>query len=291
MFVVKEHLAYSEDCFDRPERPGNKDLCMAVDFDSLPAQFGKGMIRIVMDGMSQGQGKEAVETAAPSLYLNLAGELMLISREMSREVESIGESEADGAEMFIRDYLQRRMEDVLLDSLRITNGILRRSADAHAYCTVSVAVVFHRYLFTANMGDSPIFLLDLSDEKSMLEPMYHMDNEAGFMMDRGQLTEEEALHSHHQNALLRYLGAESRDMLEDGNINFRMTPLPESFLLLLGSDGALSQLSRREMTALLRNSLDEGKSLRQILKELKREVGATGSDDDFTLFMDLVATD
>lgn len=291
MFVVKEHLAYSEDCFDRPARPGNKDLCMAVDFDSLPAQFGKGMIRIVMDGMSQGRGKEAVELAAPSLYLNLAGELMLLSREMSREVEDIGESETEGAEAFIRDYLQRRMEEVMLNSLRVTNGILRRSTEENAYCTVSVAVVFHRYLFTANLGDSPIFLLDLSDEKSLLAPMYHMDNEAGYRMDRGELTEEEALHSEYQNALLRFLGYESRDMLEDGNINFRMTPLPESFLLLLGSDGALSQLSRQQMTELLRNNLEAGVSLRQILKEFKREVGATGSDDDFTLLMDLVATD
>lgn len=291
MFVVKEHLAYSEDCFDRPERPGNKDLCMAVDFDSLPAQFGKGMIRIVMDGMSQGRGKEAVETAAPSLYLNLAGELMLISREMAREVETIGESGAEGAEVFICDYLRRRMEKVMLDSLRITNGILRRSSDDQAYCTVSVAVVFHRYLFTANLGDSPIFLLDLSEEGSLLEPLYHMDNQAGTMIDRGELTEEDALHSDYQNALLRFLGYESRDMLEDGNIHFRMTPLPESFLLLLGSDGALSQLSRREMTALLRRNLEERRSLRQILKELKREVGATGSDDDFTLLMDLVASD
>ena len=302
MFEIKKHLAYSEDCFERPHRPGNRDVCICADFDSLPAQFGKGMVRIVMDGMSQANGKEAVEAAAPSLYLHLIGELMRLSRELSGKAEEIGSRMSAG--ISIREYLEGRMRGILLDGIRTTNNILRCSPGGKAYCTVSVAVIFHRYLFTANMGDSPILLLDRTAPEPELLPLYDMDNEAGRKIAMGELTEEEALHSEYQNGLLRFLGFEKRDLLEDENIHFRMTLLPASFVLLLGSDGALAQLPRAEMAAMLVKHLNampvkqqgdeepnDDDPLREFLDELKQAVEETGSDDDFTLLADWVVSD
>lgn len=289
MFEIKEHLSYSEDCFERPEKPGNWDMCICADFDSKPAQFAKGMLRIALDGISQGNGKAAVEEAAPALYMNLAGELMRLSRELSRTVEDIGSRASAG--ISIREYLDGQMRKVLLDSIRSANKVLRDSLEEQTYCTVSVAVVFHRYLFTCNVGDSPILLMDRSAPEPELIPLYEMDNLAGEKIARGELTEETALHSKYQNGLLRFLGYEPRDILEDENIHFRMTPLPESFVLLLGSDGALAQLPRREMAAMLDRHLNEGSSLREFMEELKEAVKKTGSNDDFTLIMDLVVAD
>lgn len=289
MFEIKEHLAYSEDCFERPDKPGNRDLCICADFDSLPAQFGKGMVRIVMDGMSQGRGKEAVEMAAPVLYMNLVGELMRISRELSQKAEDIG-SRADVG-LSIREYLYGQMRKILLDSIRAANKVLRDGLETETYCTVSVAVVFHRYLFTANVGDSPILMMDRTSPEPELVPLYDMDNMAGKMIARGELTEEAALHSDYQNGLLRFLGFERWDILEDENIHFRMTLLPESFVLLLGSDGALAQLHRRDMAAMLDRHLNDGSSLREFMDELKLAVKQTGSKDDFTLLVDSVIAD
>lgn len=290
MFEIQKHLAYSEDCFERLHRAGNQDLCISADFDSLPAQFGKGAIRIVMDGMSEGHGKEAVETAAPSLYLNLVGELMRISRELSRTVENIG-SRADSG-LSIREYLEQNMHRVLLDSIRKANHTLRRSPDSCAHCTVSIAIIFHRYLFTANLGDSPILLMDLADYEPELRPLYKMDNEAGKKIDNGELTEEEALHTEYQNGLLRFLGFERWDLLEeDENIHFKMTRLPEAFVLLLGSDGALAQLPRAEMAQMLERHIKNDNDFQGFLEELKQAVHEAGSDDDFTLLMDLVVSD
>ena len=289
MFEIQKHLAYSENCFERPHKPGNRDLCICTEFDSLPSQFGKGMIRIVMDGISQGHGKEAVEAAAPSLYLNLAGELMRISRELSLTAEEIGSRAGTGPS--IGQFLKEQMHRVLLDSLRKANQTLRRLPEDSTYCTVSIAVLFHRYLFTANLGDSPILLMDLSDPEPKLRSLYDMDNEAGAMITRGELTEEEALHSGYQNGLLRFLGFERWDILEDGNIHFRMTRMPESFVLLLGSDGALAQLPRPEMAQMLSRHLENDNCFQGFLEELKEAVHEAGSVDDFTLLMDLVASD
>lgn len=288
MFVVNEHLAYSEACFDRPGRPSNQDLCIAADFDSKPSYFGKGLIRIVMDGMSNGSGKEAVDAAAPSLYLNLAGKLMSVSRELSLYVEKAMEDPFK-TEQVIHDYLATRIRSVLLDSLRATNTILRYSPADKAYCTVSVAVVFHRCLYTANMGDSPIYLLDLADENAPLQPLFIADNQAGTKIARGEMTEEEALHSDYQNGLQRFLGYEPYDLLDDENIHFRVTKLPQSSLLLLGSDGALSQLLRRDMAEIIRSHLSDG--LPAIRDALIEHVGRSGSDDDFTLTIDWIETD
>lgn len=289
MFEILEHLRYSEDCFERPEKPGNRDLCICADFDSLPARFGKGAVRIVLDGMSQGYGKEAVEMAAPVLYGNLIGELMRVSRELSGRAEEIGSRMRAG--ISIREYLHEQLHAILLESIRAANKVLRRSAQSETYCTVSVAVMFHRYLFTANVGDSPIYLLDRTAPTPELLPLYDMDNMAGDMIARGELTEETALHTSYQNGLLRFLGYERWDILEDENIHFRMTPMPASFVLLLGSDGALAQLPRREMADLLDRHLNEEASLRDFMNELKRAVEKTGSDDDFTLLMDSVISD
>jgi len=88
VFTIKDHFEYSEACFKREPASQNQDLCICTDFSTLPTPYGKGTVRIVMDGMGQGDGKEAVEIAAQALLHHLTGQLALTSRSMADYLES-----------------------------------------------------------------------------------------------------------------------------------------------------------------------------------------------------------
>lgn len=285
MFIVKEHLEYCEACFEREGKPENRDLCICTDFSTLPAPYGKGLVRVVMDGMSNGDGKEAVEIAAQSLLHHLCGQLLRISRTMAEYIDTSVQNGLGGD--VIEQQLQEWIYGVIGDALAAADTALQESPYPKPYCTVSVAVVFHRHIFAANLGDSPIYLMDLAEQKRTLVPLFTCDNHAADLIQAGALTEETALHSVHASKLCQFLGY--REYSFSSLAHFAHAELPQSCILLLGSDGALSQLLRREMEAVILAHLDDG--LSAILEELQLLVGETGSTDDFTLVMDWIKTD
>lgn len=286
MFAIKDHYEYSAACFKRDDKPENRDLCICADFSLLPGEFGKCSVRIVMDGMSKGNGKEAVELAAPVLIHGLVGNLMNRCCEMARELE---DNEGAVWEQEIERTIRNTIFGCLFSSLKEANDTLCKSRYEEPHCTVSIAVIFHRHIFTANMGDSPIYLLDLSGESTELKPLFTCDNVAAEKINEGLLTEESALHSYYQSQVRRFLGCKKVDLLIDREIHFRVTELPCSGVLLLGSDGALSQLTRKEMGEIVSAYLSKG--LSAAARELNIRVGETGSRDDFTLTMDWIKAD
>ena len=285
MFVIKDHFEYSDACFARIRHPENRDLCICADFSTQPAEYGKGMVRVVMDGMSDGNGKEAVEIAAQSLMHHLLGKLIAASRPMAESIET-GilnglDSEALGQQ------LKDRIFGIIQAAFNAADNALRSSSYDKPNCTISVAVVFYRYLFTANMGDSPIYLLDLSAKASDLIPMFQCHNVAGESVAVGTMTEEEALHSRAASLLRVFLGCREYSLV--GYTHFAMTELPQRSILLLGSDGALAQLTKKTMASTLSAHYADG--LESAHEELQRLVEESGSVDDYTLVMDLIETD
>lgn len=287
MFRVNKHDEYSEACFERDDKPENRDLCISVDFNALPSEYGKGLIRIVMDGMSNGDGKEAVELAAPVLYQHLVGRMMTIGWELALYIEQCVQEHCE--EEVMLEHLRDVIGKVIFDGLDQANRALRQSSKPEPYCTISVAVVFYRHIYTANMGDSPIYLLDCRASEGELEPLFVCDNEAAELISFGALTEEEALHTEYQSRVRRFLGYKGYDLLENGEMHFRVTPLPRSCVLMLGSDGALSQLTRQSMAQAIRDNLPRG--LDNVREALQNMVEESGSVDDFTLLMDRIDLD
>ncbi len=287
MFYVKEHVEFSEACFERFQKPENRDLCISVDLNTLPSEYGKALIRIVMDGMTNADGKEAVELAAPMLYQYLIGPMMAVSRKLALYIEDCSENNLP--EDVILAHISNSIHAVLLDGLDRINRGLCNSSNPKPYCTISVAVVFYRHIYTANMGDSPIYLMDLNSESKELLPLFVCDNEAAELIAVGALTEETALHSQAQNHVRRFLGYKGRNLLEDSEIHFRVTPLPQTSVLLIGSDGALSQLTRRCMGKVIEDNIC--RDLDAVMQELQHMVEESGSVDDFTLLMDYIESD
>lgn len=285
MFIVKDHSEFCAACFERADKPENRDFLLCFDYQALPSPYGKGLIRIVMDGMSNADGKAAVEIAADALLHHLVGRLTELSRRMSSYIETSYENAVD--DDVIQERIRTWIFDIIRDALHSTNDVLCDSAYPRPYCTVSIAVVFHRHIYTANLGDSPIYLLNLSSAKQELVPLFVCDNTAGIRIAEGSLTEEAALHSSMASELQLFLGCREFDLVRDAH--YSCTPLPQSCILMLGSDGALAQLLRKDMAETVISHLGGG--LSAVQEELRLLVGESGSTDDFTLVMDRIESD
>ncbi len=285
MFLVKDHSEICEACFARPSKPENRDLLISCDLNTLPSPCGKVLVRVVMDGVSEADGKEAVEIAADTLLRQLVSRLTTLSRRMADQVTKGYEEGRDDAE--IQDQLQGWIYDILRDALYAANDALTSSEYPRPYCTVSIAVAFDRYLYSCNLGDSPIYLLNLSTPSAELTSLFRCGNTAGRKVAEGTMTEAEALHCREASQLELFLGCREYDLLDE--IYLSRTPLPQSCVLLLGSDGSLAQLPRQEMADAIRNHLDGG--LAAVQMELQSLVEESGSTDDFTLVMDRIESD
>lgn len=285
MFIIKDHSEICEACFERAGSLENKDLLICSDFNTLPIPYGKGMIRIVLDGMSHGDGKEAAQIAADSLLNHLVGRFLSLSRRMAALIEA--DYDDPVADSGIQERIHSWVFDILCDALHEANDALTASEYPRPYCTVSIAVVFHRHIYTANLGDSPIYLLNLASAEPTLTPLFVCDNEAGQEVANGKLTEEEALHSPQASMLNLFLGWRNDDLLADAH--YMHTPLPQSCILMLGSDGSLAQLLRSEMAHTVIHHLSGG--LSAVQEELRLLVGESGSTDDFSLVMDWIESD
>ncbi len=283
MFYIKNHFSYSDACFERKKGQDNWDMCFSMDFNSQPNSYGNFSLRVVMDGVSTEKGGRAVKIAFPAICRNLAGELAAASLELNALVEEAYTEEQE-------DENSRRIDDLLhkivLGSFQQTNDILRNN---NCMTTLSVAIFFNDWLFTANIGDSPIYLINLNKTPLQLQGIFTCQTVAQERIDSGRMSEEEAINSQYQSQVTEILGYCDEDdpnynMLDDKNINWKRTDIPLNGLLLMGSDGALSYQTKEAMARLVEENLING--LSAVCDAFKQQVRAAGGEDDFTLIID-----
>lgn len=263
MQIIKETVAFSH----THKRTENQDYCFSMLFDDAPDSNAKLSILCVMDGVSQANGGQAVKIAAKALRRKLA-ELL-----------------ADANELLNMDEETRTQE--IFRHLR--SAIC--SADSHLQAqqypdlrlatTISLAAVFDDAVYTANVGDSPIYLLKLSSEDGVLPtpvPLYQCQNKAGKAVEEGQMTEEEALTHDWSNYLYCNAGGKG---VQSTLIHTQRVFLGQSSIILLGTDGALSVFPKRHLVQLVDQYKQSG--LKTIIHKLFDDVKNSESTDNFTV--------
>lgn len=278
---MKTYLGETYAWSDKNRREVNEDLCGWIITGGAPDEVtneGKAAAFFVCDGVSDSHGAETVR---------------LVERYIRRGLARLVGDCYEFAEMdqITRDEeIALQMKDILLDV----------DAKLHPQwyygATASVAFVFGGWVYTANLGDSPIFLVrlnDLDEPKEELpenlrtiEKLYRCGNEAGKAVEDGAMSEEEALHSDLKDVLsVRVLG----DRPGSGAISTGKAVLGSNNLLLLGSDGALSVLAERELLEVIRDMLADG--LSEMNKELYRRIQADEeATDNYTLLAQVIRT-
>lgn len=246
------------------ERPENQDTCGYLVHEAADGNGDrKASVLFVADGVSNANGGQAAARIRK-----------VIRRPMTQLLfDAIDLTDLPEA---TRD---REIYEMLRDVITETDQALRPMG---TYCaTISIALVLGCYVYTANLGDSPIFLvtLDRDDLPVSLQEIYTCHNRAGEAVRAGWMTKEDALLDPLKNRLsTKVLGENpARD-----SIAMTKTGLEENNLLLLGSDGALSVLTEAELLDLIGENSESG--LAEINRGLFQRIQKIETaDDNYTL--------
>lgn len=244
----------------RHNRPENQDAYFYMNASAQPGREGRISIQAVLDGISSANGRESSRSALEAAYKPLASLLV----------------QAQDLALMDEDRQYALILDAMKSAVRRADSALRtRPGDNGS--TISIAVVFGGCVYTCNIGDSPIYLLKNPETEPMLRELFFSHNEAGIQVREGLLSPDDALHSPLKNHLCRALG-DARRIRED-EIPFFREPLGASNILLMGSDGALSVLTRNRMEALMLRA----HNMQNLVDQLYEDVQDSDSDDNFTV--------
>lgn len=191
---------------------------------------------IVADGMG---GKNAGEVASGLAVQSMRTDLHQALADQPRRGESAGLRERRGA--------------LLGEVVRRANQRILQAAQRDEHCrgmgtTVVAALLADEFVTVASVGDSRAYLL----RAGRLRQLTNDHSMAQELVQRGQLTEEQASRSRHQSVLTRALG-----MAPDMPVDVAHYDLAEGDLILLCSDGLTRMLPDREIEALLNQHRDD----------------------------------
>lgn len=262
MYEIKE-TAF---CSERHRRQINEDRAFCMNCDGAPDMKAKMSILAVLDGVSNSNGGQAAQMASCAMrpilaeLLGSAEELVLLDDE-SREGE---------------------IHRCMCNAIRAADRALRKaqSPGVEYGTTATLAVVFDDAIYTANVGDSPAYLIRVALNGAAADPisLFECHNMAGEAVRRGLMTEDAALTHGWRNSLTRMIGG---DGLSDGDIYTARVWIGQSDILLLGSDGALSVLTQSEMVEMVNHNFRRG--LKGFITDLYEAVQDSDSDDNFTV--------
>lgn len=252
-------------------RQNNQDGVICINIDDKPACERNLSLCIVFDGVSGSHGLEARKVAGKAVFAPVA-ELIFRLPELQAQP-------------------QEQQEQVILDALRqiiLAVDEALRFLPEHA-TTVSISAVFHGWCYTANVGDSPIYLITrdtveteedgerlVRKNVAQATPLFICHNRAGQYLRSGVLkNEEEALRSRDKNELLRC----ANGSLNASEIATHGVKLPQKSTLLIGSDGALAVMTSQEYADL---TLECG-SMQELIDLIYDGVKESSSRDNFTM--------
>lgn len=268
MLYAKDLVVFS----DRHKRPENQDCAFHLAFDGSPFPRSSMLIFAVLDGVSHSNGGVAAPIAAEAMRPRLA--------ELLGKADMLLQLDDETKRGEIWQILKRAIHDAD-ERLRA----MPPAGGCDHGTTITLAVVFDEAVFTANVGDSPAYLLRMTGKQAgTLQPLFECHNEAGRAVQAGLMTQEEAMRSPLRNALLRMVGAG----VLDSDISTSFAWLSQSDVLLLGSDGALAVLPEQELAGLVR---EHAPDMRAAAAELLRRIQQSSSTDNFTIIAQALETD
>lgn len=262
MFFVKDMMA----CSEAYKRPYNQDRYFCMNLNCGPDRRNRISILAVMDGVSRANGGEAsamAESAMRPILLELLGKCDDL-KDLDSETR--------------KNEILRIMRNAILVADR---ELCRHREGNQIYgTTITLAVVYWDRIYTANVGDSPAYLLpvSLTGAVSAPIPLFECQNRAGEMVRAGVMTMEEAVALKLQNQLTCMAGG---DQLLERDIYTTSTWLRQSCLLMLGSDGALSVMPEKELQAIVQEQLCDG--LKAVVEGIFARVQDSSSTDNFTV--------
>lgn len=194
-----------------------------------------------------------------------------------------GETASKTAVVEIKEYFKNEkiengeeLEEAILNSIEIANTkILKMSSENENYkgmgTTLSLAVVYEDNLYYTNIGDSRIYEMD----EDGLRLLTRDDTYVNYLLDMGEISEEEAKNHPNKNVLTQALGTETR--LKKKKVLLR--PAGDK-VFLLTSDGLTNMVKDEKIEEILRD-----KDLESAADRLMKEALDGGGVDNITFII------
>ena len=209
------------------------------------------LICIVCDGMGGANGGRVASTMAVNTFMNSC--LANLRAGMSeQEVQQVAEFAVSAANSSI---YERGQSDAALRGMGTT--------------LVSAIIWDDKALFS-NVGDSRAYLIRKPEEEGerAISRITKDHSVVERLLERGDITEEEALHHPNRNLVTRVLGPES-----EAPSDSYLLQLYSGDYILLCSDGLVDTVSSREIEREIMGSDDDNSCLNRLL-ELAKSYGA-----------------
>lgn len=192
----------------------------------------KTSLCVVCDGMGGAKGGEEASKLAAKAFVDYMDEFLEVY---------IGNKN----NKVTADEIKRAM----LSALDIANDRVYRYAQGHfgmrgMGTTIVAALIIEKTVFILNVGDSRAYFLKGNKIKKITKDHSYVQ----YLIDCGQLTEEEALASDKKNIITRAVGTEKA---VDGDI-YKETVTEGAFLLLC-TDGLINHVSEETMCDIVSN--------------------------------------
>lgn len=194
-----------------------------------------------------------------------------------------GETASQMAIDVISDYFSKESidtEDKLIETIEsaiseANSKILQLSIDDENFrgmgTTLSIVYIFNDFVYYANIGDSRIYEID----KQKIEQITVDDSFVNYLIQIGEISEEEALNHPKKNVLTRALGTSPTV-----GVTVEKIPLESDKKYLLCSDGLTNMVSNQRIFEILNeNNLASSKT------KLIGEALSNGGIDNVTLII------
>lgn len=156
------------------------------------------------------------------------------------------------------EELARLMEKSIIEAGRIIFEESKTSSELQGMgTTISAAVIFADHLVTAHVGDSRIHLYRSGELKKLTKDHTYVQ----YLLDKGEISEEEAKTHPLKNALLQALGGE-----EKLNVDTGILTLKPGDKILLCTDGLYTMVSNDFIKEVLQSNQPVAEKTRQMLK-------------------------
>lgn len=229
------------------QRFNNEDCCIAK-------QIGQYTVLILADGMGGHSGGEIASSKAIETVLALLQE-RLNRPLIPAQIFSLLSQALDSANENIYRLSQ---SDALLDGMGTT---------------IDICVIYEGTSYIAHIGDSRVYHITPEGKINRLTKDHSLME---YMIEKGELTPQEAQHHPQKNVITRALGT-SPQTQEDTAI----VKLADGDRLLLCSDGLTNMLGEKDICSVILQS----HTPEDAAKELIRRANDAGGDDNITVII------
>lgn len=229
------------------QRFNNEDCCVSM-------QIGLYTVLILADGMGGHSGGEIASSKAIEAVLAVLKERLC------------------------RPLIPAQIFSILSSALECANENIYTLAKSDASLdgmgtTIDICVIYDFSAYIAHIGDSRVYHITPGGEINRLTKDHSLME---YMIEKGELTPEQAQHHPQKNVITRALGTSMQT--EEDNV---IVKLSEGDRLLLCSDGLTNMLDEKDIFDVITQNPDPKKAAHELI----RRANDAGGDDNITVII------